>query len=99
MNYEFHPEAEAELDAAVAYYESCREGLGIDFIHEIHYTIHNIVDYPFAWPIIHLDVRRCLANRFPYAILYGVHADHVQILAIMSLHRAPDYWKHRGVSP
>lgn len=95
MNYEFHPEAEVELDETVAYYESSQEGLGIDFSHEVYYTIQNILDYPLAWPIIHADVRRCLTNRFPYGILYGIHKDFIYILAIMNLHRDPEYWKNR----
>ena len=95
MNYDFHPDAEVEFGKAVAYYESCQKGLGIDFNHEVYFTIQNVVDFPLAWPIIYMDVRRCLINRFPYAVLYGMHKDLIYILAIMNLHRDPDYWKHR----
>lgn len=31
MNFSFHPEAEQEFIAAVAYYEDCAAGLGLDF--------------------------------------------------------------------
>ena len=34
MRFWLHEAADAELDAAVAYYESCRPGLGIDFAEE-----------------------------------------------------------------
>ena len=95
MNYDFHPDSEVEFDKAVTYYESCQVGLGIDFSHEVYYTIQNVVDYPLAWPIIYMDTRRCLINRFPYAVLYGVNEDLIYILAIMNLHRDPDSWKHR----
>jgi len=31
MNYAFHTEAEAEFLEAIAYYEACEPGLGLDF--------------------------------------------------------------------
>jgi toxin ParE1/3/4 len=40
-------------------------------------------------------VRRCLLNRFPYGIIYSPESDVIFILAIMNLHRHPDYWKNR----
>jgi hypothetical protein len=39
MKYRFHPEAEAELNEAVDYYDACQEGLGLEFAREIHATI------------------------------------------------------------
>ena len=41
------------------------------------------------------QVHRCLVHRFPYGILYCIEPDVVHILAVMNLHRDPDYWKHR----
>jgi hypothetical protein len=32
-------------------------------------------------------------NRFPYAILYRIASDEVQIVAVMHLHRRPGYWR------
>ena len=39
MSHSFHPEAEAELLAAIDYYEDCEEGLGIDFAVEVQSAI------------------------------------------------------------
>jgi hypothetical protein len=33
MKYSFHPEAEAEFNQAIDYYENCAEGLGYDFLY------------------------------------------------------------------
>ena len=95
MNFEFHPEADAEFFQAIDYYEECEDGLGYDFSIEIYSTIQNILDYPAAWPVLEGDVRRCLTNRFPYGVLYSIESDMLFILAVMHLHRDPDYWKHR----
>jgi hypothetical protein len=95
MKFDFHPEAETEFLEAIAYYESCAPGLGEDFSLEVYYTVQNILSYSHAWPIVEGDVRRCLTSRFPYGILYSIEPDRVNILAVMHLHRHPDYWKSR----
>jgi len=65
MNYFFHPEAQAEFNEAVVYYEECEPGLGEDFVFEVYSAIQNILSYPEAWPVLVDDVRRCLTARFP----------------------------------
>ena len=95
MTFSFHPEADEEFVEAVAYYESCDPGLGIDFAREVYFTVQNVVDYPTMWPEIDVDVHRCLVHRFPYGVLFSIESDGIFILAVMHLHRDPDYWKHR----
>jgi cytochrome P450 len=70
-------------------------GLGEDFSLEVNATVQNILSYADAWPIVEDDVRRCLTRRFPYGVLYSIETDRVYILAVMHLHRHPDYWKTR----
>ncbi|MEW6616276.1 MAG: type II toxin-antitoxin system RelE/ParE family toxin [Thermodesulfobacteriota bacterium] len=95
MRYFFHPEAEAEFDAAVDYYEDCEPGLGYDFAVEVHATLENILSFPKAWPILEDDIRRCQTRRFPFGIIYAINEDVIFVLAVMHLHRDPEYWKSR----
>ena len=95
MKYVFHPEARDEFFLAIDYYESREPGLGQDFSIEVHSTIEKIVSFPNAWPILDDDIRRCQTLRFPYGIIYSRHDDIIFILAVMHLHRDPDYWKER----
>jgi len=95
MRYVFHPEAEVEFDAAIDYYEDREPGLGYDFAVEVHSTLENILSFPKAWPILEDDIRRCQTRRFPYGIIYAVNEDVIFVLAVMHLHRDPDYWKNR----
>ena len=95
MNFSFHPEAEPEFMAAARYYEDCEYGLGSDFMIEVYSAIQNIMDYPTAWTIIEGDVRRCVINRFPFAVVYSIEPVGIFILAVMNLNRDPDYWKQR----
>jgi toxin ParE1/3/4 len=98
MTFSFHPEAKDEFIDAVAYYEDCEVGLGFDLAREVYATIQNILDYPGIWPVIEDEIHRCLVHRFPYGVLYSIEPQGIFILAVMNLHRDPDYWKHRSGS-
>ncbi len=95
MTYWFHPEAEEEFNQAIEYYEKIEAGLGYDFAIEVYTTIQRSVTYPKAWPILADDIRRSLVRRFPYGVLYSEEPESIFILAVMNLHRDPDYWKKR----
>jgi toxin ParE1/3/4 len=95
MNYSFHPSASAEFDGAIAYYEGCRTGLGVEFTAEIYSTIERIIEFPHAWTPLSPNCRRCLTNRFPYGVIYQILEDEILIVAVMQLNRRPGYWQDR----
>jgi hypothetical protein len=95
MKIAFHAEAEAELAEAVSYYEQRQPGLGQEFALAALSALSKVLSYPLAWPLMEQGIRRCLLNRFPYGIIYSPEPDAIFILAIMNLHRHPDYWKQR----
>ncbi len=95
MKYSFHPEAEAEFVQAIDYYEECEAGLGYDFAVEVYSAIERIMAHPKAWPILEEDMRRSLVRRFPFGIIYAAIDEELFIVAVMHLHRDPDYWKQR----
>ncbi|MBN1472966.1 MAG: type II toxin-antitoxin system RelE/ParE family toxin, partial [Syntrophaceae bacterium] len=95
MSFSFHPEAEAEFLKAIDYYEEREANLGLDFAIEVHHAIRRAIQHPKAWSILEGEIRRCQTRRFPYGILYSEEANEIFVLAVMHLHRDPDYWKHR----
>lgn len=95
MTYSFHPDAEEEFNQGIEYYEEIEPGLGYDFAVEVYSTIQRSVAYPKAWAVLDGDVRRSLVRRFPYGVLYSEEQDGLFIVAVMNLHRDPDYWKDR----
>lgn len=95
MRFTFHPEAETEFDQAVAYYEHRQNGLGLELADEVLATIARILDYPQAGSLFSKNTRRCLTNRFPYGIIYQMHMNIVQIIAVAHLSRRPGYWEDR----
>jgi hypothetical protein len=96
MKFYFHPEASAELEAAVEYYDNCQPGLGFEFVQEVYSAIMRIVEYPDAWTPISGHTRRCLTNRFPFGVIYQIKSDVLYIVAVANLRQRPDYWKERS---
>lgn len=97
MNFAFHPEAEAEFLEAIAYYEERAPGLGLDFSTEVRAAVQRIQAYPLAWQVLEGEIRRALVHRFPYGVLYAVEKNRIWIVAVMNLHRQPEYWQERLV--
>ncbi len=95
MNVVFHPDASAEFKEAVDYYEKVQEGLGYDFSIEVYSAVKRIAENPKAWTPLDADIRRCLAKRFPYGMIYSEQKNAIFILAVMNLRREPGYWKYR----
>lgn len=96
MTYSFHQDAELELNASVDYYQECKDGLGGEFAYEVQKTIQRILEFPTAWQKLDGEIRRSLTNRFPFGIIYFQRGNEIIILAVMQLHRKPNYWKDRS---
>ena len=95
MNIEFLTPAQSELEEAYTYYEAQRQGLGAHFLDEILRVIKNIQAHPKAWPRFSDRTRRCLASKFPYAVIYQLRENMILIVAVAHLHRKPGYWNER----
>jgi hypothetical protein len=95
VTFSFHPEAEAEFNKAIDYYEQIDPGLGVDFAIEVHSAIQRSVSFQIAWSVIDGEIRRSLVRRFPFGILYSIEKEGIFVIAVMHLHRMPEYWKHR----
>ena len=91
----FHAEAQAEMAESARWYDGQRPGLGRRFLAEVRAAVVRIAASPEAWGCVTEQIRRHLVGRFPFGILYRVEADRIYILAVMHLHREPEYWRHR----
>ena len=95
MPVRFLSPAEWEMVQAARYYETKVPHLGTEFLSEIRRVVEGIETHPEAAPKVKGEIRRRILRRFPYAILYQVDPDEIVILAVMHLHRSPDYWHGR----
>ncbi|MDJ0675394.1 MAG: type II toxin-antitoxin system RelE/ParE family toxin [Calothrix sp. MO_167.B42] len=98
MKYVFHPDALTEYGETVQYYAERRAEIAQAFIDTVEDAIFRIRESPNRWGVIDEDVRRCLTQKFPYAILYTIEQEYILILAVMHCSRKPGYWKGRTQS-
>lgn len=91
----FHREAREEYIQAAQDYAAVSPELGGRFFDEIERLIAEVCQWPDAYRCIRPPVRRHFSTKFPYGILYENKPDVIRILAVMPLHRDPDYWVHR----
>ena len=91
----FHPEAEQEFVAAVAYYADKADGLGERFYQEIRRVAAEIEAAPRRHGPWRHGTRRHLARRFPYAVIYAERVDRLLLVAVAHCKRHPDYWRER----
>lgn len=93
-------EAEAELRAAVAWYEAQRSGLGAELLVEAQRVIGLITKLPGVGAEVprvraRYETRRIPLRRFPYVIVYRERAEESQVIAFAHTSRKPGYWRHR----
>jgi toxin ParE1/3/4 len=92
-----HPEAAAELAAAVAWYEDREEGLGDELERDVYDAFDVIAENPNAWPTWPRlkRVRVFPLDRFPYLIPYAPGRQTLFMLAVAHAKRNPGYWRYR----
>jgi plasmid stabilization system protein ParE len=95
MKLRWHGEARMEADAAAAFYNDKQPGLAQRFLDDLEEALHRIRRHPLAYRQVENDVRKCRVAHFPYGLIYRVRTEHIEILAVMHLRRAPGYWKER----
>jgi toxin ParE1/3/4 len=95
----FLPQAEEEMYEAAIFYDNQNRGLGRAFLEAVKKGTSDISRHSIAYPVLRNDIRRKLVGRFPYGILYREEEKQLVIIAVMHLHRAPEYWRHRVSEP
>ncbi|WP_145435577.1 type II toxin-antitoxin system RelE/ParE family toxin [Lacipirellula limnantheis] len=95
-----HRDSRSEAIDAIAGYETICEGLGVTFADHFLRSLAQIERNPRLFARLEStrlsgEIRRAKLPRFPYIVIYEVHADFVQILAVAHASREPDYWSRR----
>lgn len=90
------PEARAEFDEAVDWYEQQRPGLGAEFVAQVQAVLDRISATPELYGQVFRGVRRAVVRRFPYAILFQIEPRQAVILAIFHGRRDPKLWQARA---
>ena len=91
----FRPEAEAELNEAISWYDARGPGLGSEFFRSVEGSIALIARHPEMHPVAFGNARRAMIRRFPYSLIYVHSAEEVLIVACMYGGRDPRRWQSR----
>ena len=83
------------MNVAAAYYEREQANLGKRFLVTVQEAIRKVQINPSLYPLVAPGVRRCLGKTFPFGVLYRDQPSRIEIVAVMHLHRDPDYWRGR----
>jgi plasmid stabilization system protein ParE len=91
----FRPEAETEAYEAFDWYESNRQGVGVEFRSALQLTIQRIAEHPTSYAPEHRQLRHALVRRFPYGVYFRIVGDVVVVVGIIHLKRHPGVAKTR----
>ena len=66
-----------------------------EFIVEIERCVTSASAQPERHPVVHHDLRRAVARRFPYCMYFGEEAGRIVVLAVFHASRDPSIWQRR----
>jgi len=95
MEVSFHPEAVGDALQSRIWYSERSPKAGGAFETELARAIARLRDAPLRWPPFGQGTRKALLRRFPFAVIYRVGMDEIQVLAVAHLHRRPGFWRDR----
>jgi plasmid stabilization system protein ParE len=95
MRFFLHPQAQEELEQAIEFYKEQQAGLDKRFLEAVDDAINRVRRNPVLYRKINENARKCRLLHFPYAIIFRVASQRIEIIAVMHLRKEPNYWKSR----
>ena len=91
----FHRSASTEFIEASAWYERKRIGLALEFMAEMDRCVSRASENPLQFAVVREDIRRVVANRFPYSVYFRAELHRIVVLAVFHGSRDPAVWLAR----
>ena len=88
----FHPEAQAEYDAAFAWYQARSPQAATRFEAEVNRVSGLIASGPEMFPNYDDEHRFAVLRRLRYIIVYQIQPGQAYIVAVAHSSRSPGYW-------
>lgn len=86
---EIRPLATMEVLEAFDWYESKREGLGVEFLDELENFNNSILHNPTAYSYYDKPVRQGKLNRFPYVVVFEIFEELVVVYSVFMTKQDP----------
>jgi plasmid stabilization system protein ParE len=90
-----HSDAEAEYEAALAWYLARSVRAAAGFEEAFERALESIAANPYLHPLCDDRHRFCVLRRYPYSVIYRVDGDQVRVVAVAHSRRLPGYWSGR----
>jgi plasmid stabilization system protein ParE len=90
------PEAEDDIDAAYAWYERQRAGLGDQFLEALRDLVDRVRDNPQLYGVFRRDLRAAPFQRFPYVVYYRDRGADILVIAVQHGRRSSRAWQGRA---
>ncbi len=91
----FHPEAQSEYEAAIAWYHGRSQRTASRFEAEVERVCDVITANPEFYSRYDEQTRFALLQRFLYSLIYLIDQSTIHIVAVAHASRAPGYWQGR----
>ena len=91
----FHPDARAELLAAIRFYREEAVGLGRAMADELRSALERITEFPESGSPDGDHLRKVFLDRFPFTLVYRASQNEIEVLAVMHQRQRPGYWRTR----
>lgn len=85
----FLPDLEEDLMGGYLWYEEKSAGLGNEFLRVFYAETEEIRSTPRRFPKVHLEFRRCLLRKFPYAIYFQCRSEMITVFGLFHCARDP----------
>ncbi len=92
---EFHPDARIDALEAYDWYAERSQDAANAFQEELQEAGRAIQKAPERWAVYLFGTRRFIMKRFPFAVVYRLVPDRVEIIAVAHGRRKPGYWRNR----
>ena len=93
--YSFHPDAEAEADAAFEHYWIKGPVLAFALDAELREAYRTLRGHPLMCPPYLRGTRRVILSRYPFSVVFRERLLDIQIIAVAHAKRRPGYWTIR----
>jgi toxin ParE1/3/4 len=83
------PQAEEDIQQAVFWYQTEKEGLGSDFLAVLSEQLQLIEQHPYQYAVRYKDLRAAVLRKFPYLIYYRIAGQTIRVLAVLHAKQNP----------
>ncbi len=96
LEVHFHPEARDDYREALTWYRDRSPRAAERFEGELERVVGLVSTRPTVFPAYDEEHRFATLNRFPYSLVYEVHADRIFVIAVAHSRRSAGYWQGRS---